>query len=209
MRVERGSPLDARDIAKLYSVAFPESVELFFGKRTPEKLLDLLELTFSLVLQWGTESLLVKDDAGSIRGYCLYSTKEEPSAKRSYRKALAILGKMALQISLGELTRLLHNQVLMTTSVRYTRASAAKKVTARIVSIAIDPDFQGQGLGTLLFSSVLRDLQDQSIGLNVRANNAAALRLYQSAGFQPLGTTKDLLGEWLVLERPPRDAAVL
>ena len=45
MRVERGSLQDA-GVAQLYTVAFPESAALFFENKSPEKRLDLFELTF-------------------------------------------------------------------------------------------------------------------------------------------------------------------
>ncbi|NLL47697.1 MAG: GNAT family N-acetyltransferase [Firmicutes bacterium] len=203
MRVERGSLQDARDIAQLYTVAFPESVALFFENKSPEKRLDLFELTFSLVFHWGIEALLIKDKAGLTRGYCLYSTGQS-SRTKAYGKALKVLGKMALRINLSELAKLLQNSALMTISRRRVRVGATPKVAARIVSIAIDPACQGKGLGTFLLAQVLEKLEDQRLALNVRTNNLSARRLYQGAGFQEVGTTKDLQGEWIIMERPPK-----
>jgi ribosomal protein S18 acetylase RimI-like enzyme len=96
----------------------------------------------------------------------------------------------------------------MTAFARYNKKTPTQKSEARIVSIAISPDCQGEGLGTLLFSSVLTTLQEHRIGLNVRPGNTAARRLYQAAGFQSVGSTKDLAGEWLIFVRPPKDPAV-
>jgi ribosomal protein S18 acetylase RimI-like enzyme len=45
-------------------------------------------------------------------------------------------------------------------------------------------DRRGRGLGRLVTSAVIDNLRDiETIGLNVRADNAAAIRLYESLGF--------------------------
>ena len=197
MYVAKGSPQDAREIAKLYCAAFPESVELFFGTKPFDKLLNLLELTFLLVFYSGGEALLVKNEAGSIYGYCLYRSAREASANRSLRKMLTVLPKMASKTSLAEIGKLLHNQLIMATSTKRTKKRARPQ--AQIISIAISPTCQGQGVGTLLFRSVLNDLEPYSVGLNVRADNPAARRLYAKTGFQECGTTSDLSGKWIML----------
>jgi ribosomal protein S18 acetylase RimI-like enzyme len=199
MHVEPGSLQNSREIAKLYAVAFPDSVELFFQKKPSDKLLDLLELAFSLLFHWGGKALLIKDEAGSTQGYCMYFVQPNRSTKRPWGKIMAILCQMASRIALPELARLLQNQVLMTTSARCDSKTPSAKNEARILSIAIDPVCQGQGLGTLLFSHVLEALQDHSVGLNVRADNSAARSLYAKAGFRERGTTRDISGRWIML----------
>ena len=61
------------------------------------------------------------------------------------------------------------------------------KPEATIVSVAVLPGYQGQGVGTLLLSFVLDQLKGQSVGLNVRADNEPGKRLYASAGFEKYG----------------------
>ncbi|MDI9484116.1 MAG: N-acetyltransferase [Bacillota bacterium] len=202
MYVDRGSPEDAREMAKLYCQAFPESVEFFFGRKSAKLLLDLMELTFRLIFHWGGEALLLKDEGGQAVGYCLYLSAEQARLQRRWGKALTCLARLAAKVAPSELLRLLHNQLTMARSAESTRK--IPKTKAEILSIAISPACQGQGLGTLLLEKVLQRIKNQPVILNVRANNESGKRLYAAAGFSAYGTTKDLLGEWIMLIREPR-----
>lgn len=199
MYLEMGSFQDAREIARVYQNAFPASVQLFFGKKSPATLLDLLELTFAFVMHWGGQAMLIRDRQGQVGGYCLYLSGDD-SPRRDYRTVILLLSRMAGKISLPELGRLLRNKLLMAVSVRHTKK--VPKPKARILSMAMDPAYQGQGAGTLLFHSALKKLQHHSVGLNVRADNPAGRRLYAGAGFEECGSTRDLSGEWLILVKP-------
>lgn len=54
----------------------------------------------------------------------------------------------------------------------------------RIYSLAISPECQGQGLGRILLSHVLKHTQGiETISLEVKVDNAGAIRLYESLGF--------------------------
>lgn len=67
------------------------------------------------------------------------------------------------------------------------------KVTTDLLTIAIDPMYQGQGLGRLLLSNVLREALAQSVEecfLEVRASNIRAQNLYTSLGFEKVGVRK-------------------
>jgi [ribosomal protein S18]-alanine N-acetyltransferase len=58
-----------------------------------------------------------------------------------------------------------------------------------IHTIGVDPAFQGQGIGRRLLD-VLLDGVDGAVYLEVRTDNAAAIALYQSAGFVEIGLRK-------------------
>jgi len=61
---------------------------------------------------------------------------------------------------------------------------------AQIGNVAVDPTFQHQGVGHLLLEAVLKKLEDvdaDRVMLDVRVSNTAALRLYQSFGFEEVG----------------------
>ncbi|MSS19122.1 ribosomal protein S18-alanine N-acetyltransferase [Pseudoramibacter porci] len=61
---------------------------------------------------------------------------------------------------------------------------------AQLMKIAIDPDFQGNGLGRRLMKKIIaraRSHNCQSITLEVRTDNEPALGLYRSFGFEILG----------------------
>jgi ribosomal-protein-alanine N-acetyltransferase len=61
---------------------------------------------------------------------------------------------------------------------------------AQILSLCIDPDLQGQGLGRSLLQHLLNEARighADSVFLEVRASNQAALSLYESSGFNEIG----------------------
>lgn len=64
----------------------------------------------------------------------------------------------------------------------------------QIVSVACDPLFRRQGLCTLLLNHAAQEAAKEGISfftLEVRANNEAAIRLYEKCGFKPIGRRKN------------------
>lgn len=64
---------------------------------------------------------------------------------------------------------------------------------AHITLLGIDPRYQRRGLGQWLLIHLLEDACDRGMAratLEVRASNQGAIRLYQSFGFETLGTRK-------------------
>jgi ribosomal-protein-alanine N-acetyltransferase len=60
---------------------------------------------------------------------------------------------------------------------------------AHLLNIAIHPDIKGQGKGKVLLEWVLRDAaarHSQSMFLEVRPSNRAAIKVYEQAGFRTL-----------------------
>ena len=58
--------------------------------------------------------------------------------------------------------------------------------SARLYTLAIDPDYQGQGLGRLLTNRLLRTFKRQKVQhvyLEVRTKNDRAIALYHAMGF--------------------------
>ena len=75
-----------------------------------------------------------------------------------------------------------------------------------INNVAVLPQFRGQGMGTTLMQHVLleaRRLGAKRATLEVRASNAAALRLYQRLGFYVAATRKQYYSN------PVEDALIL
>jgi ribosomal protein S18 acetylase RimI-like enzyme len=65
-----------------------------------------------------------------------------------------------------------------------THVMAREEGAAAIGNVYVRRDRRGQGLGRLVTTAVLGELADvETIGLNVRADNDAAVRLYESLGF--------------------------
>ena len=73
-------------------------------------------------------------------------------------------------------------------------AAYADGETAYIASVAVDPAFRGRGLGRLLMETVMLTFVGAgvaAIGLHVREDNLAAIRLYESLGFVTLERLAD------------------
>lgn len=61
---------------------------------------------------------------------------------------------------------------------------------AHVMNIAVDPSFRSKGVGTILLSTLLTEMVERGVHrvtLEVREHNAAALGLYESAGFHAVG----------------------
>lgn len=61
---------------------------------------------------------------------------------------------------------------------------------AEVMSVAVEPQMRGQGLGTLLFAELIRAVKARgatSITLEVRPSNTAAIKLYESFGLRSVG----------------------
>lgn len=61
---------------------------------------------------------------------------------------------------------------------------------ADVMNVAVDPEFRGQGLGTLLFGELIRAVKKRGatmITLEVRPSNKAAIKLYENFGLRSVG----------------------
>jgi len=56
-----------------------------------------------------------------------------------------------------------------------------------IHTIGVDPTYQGQGVGRRLVSELLERASDSVVYLEVRTDNVAAIKLYESFGFVNVG----------------------
>jgi len=62
---------------------------------------------------------------------------------------------------------------------------SAEYKTAVLGNIAVNPDFRGRGFGKLVTARLVRELVDEEkiVCLNVKEDNGAAIRIYESLGF--------------------------
>ena len=61
---------------------------------------------------------------------------------------------------------------------------------ASVQTIGVDPDEQGRGLGRLLLADLLDTAGQRRVLLEVRTDNATAIALYESVGFERLGVRR-------------------
>ena len=76
----------------------------------------------------------------------------------------------------------------------------------QITNIAVHPDYRRKGLGAAIVRTLLRHAKDaklESVSLEVRASNAAAIKLYEQAGFVEMGRRKGFY------QKPTEDALVM
>ncbi len=76
----------------------------------------------------------------------------------------------------------------------------------QITNIAVHPDHRRMGYGAAIVRSLLRHAKDcrlESVSLEVRASNAAAIALYEAAGFCEAGRRKGFY------QKPTEDALVM
>jgi len=85
--------------------------------------------------------------------------------------------------------------------------------TGWILSLGVEEPWRQKGYGRRLLSQCLRDLADRDlreIRLSVEEGNDAAVQLYRSLGFVPIGTRADYLGpgeDRLIMALPVAGAA--
>lgn len=199
--IKQGHVSDARDIAEIYTEAFPESVEFFFPRKDPRRLLDLLDLSFQLVFYWGGQAIVAYDEENRLLGYCLYRSQCKPQ-KRDYLQLFTTSLRLLSKVNPCEVVRLVANKVLIFFTTDRWPNFKAHTATGEILSIAVSPSVQGQGLGSELLELALKELVSEGVALNVRSSNQAGRRMYASAGFQARGCNRDFLGEWLMLIKP-------
>jgi [ribosomal protein S18]-alanine N-acetyltransferase len=199
--VRLAGPDDLAGMAEVYMAAFPESMRHFFGDEPlpPAALADVL----GFVLEAEPEAVRVAEVAGTIAGYCLSPSQFSRVGRvasrpqnlwRWVRNWLA--GRYRLPLS--ALRLLVKNKV---SGWREARRDPYH-CEAKILSIAVRPEFQGQGLGKRLLLAGLEYLQGTGVPqvrLEVRPENTPALKLYESQGFVTVGRTRDSQGDWLIM----------
>ena len=65
---------------------------------------------------------------------------------------------------------------------------------AEVMHIAVEPEFRGQGIGTILFGELINAVKNRgatSITLEVRPSNTAAIKLYENFGLRSVGRRKN------------------
>ncbi len=65
---------------------------------------------------------------------------------------------------------------------------------SRVVSICVDPDWRGQGIGSRLLTEIETALPTGNMILMVEANNVPAHMLYRAHGYLSVGESRDYYG---------------
>lgn len=194
---------DMEGVARIFMAAFPESLSHYF--RQPPAPWVVAE-PFRLCLASEPDGFFVATTpAGEVVGYLF------APAQTSRLTRVALRGGFALRwlwrwvsgrygIGLAPVRGLALNKLDFLASARAPKV----KAEARILSIAVHPAHQGQGIAKALCRRGL-DRLDQlgasPVRLEVRPENTPAVALYTGLGFQPAGTTRDAQGQWRIMLR--------
>jgi RimJ/RimL family protein N-acetyltransferase len=152
--------------------------------------------------------LLTGKDAAEFQRVRLFALKETPAAfASSYEEECDItLDVVATRLESGpdQVVYGAFDGATLVGTVGVGRETMAKlRHKAVIWGMHIAPSHRGQGLGKLLLDSALAHARAQpglrQLNLCVAAENDAALKLYEAAGFEVFGNEKDAMlidGEW-------------
>ncbi len=186
-------------MAEVFVAAFPESVAHVAGTlRTTRGLQDM----FALVLEAEPEAVQVAEEGGRVAGYVLSPTSTKRLRSVAWWRGYAL--RAAWRWLTGQygvrwrgLITALEGKLAF-----WRNARVGVRCEARILSMAVHPDFQGRQLGKRLLEAGLAYLEGKqvpAIRLEVRPDNGPARHLYEQAGFEPVGSYADAQGPWLVM----------
>jgi len=198
--VRRAKSADIPAIAALFTECFKESVLHHCGRLPkPQAMQDV----FALVYQAEPDAALVAQADGVVIGYCFAPTRLPGLWLQ------AIVGghlfRWAWRWLTGNYGFGLHPlKVIMLNKLAFLRSAVkpAQSASARILSIAVSPEWRGRGVaGTLLAAGIdyFRLRGAQRVRLEVRPDNAPAVKVYQNYGFTAGGFTYDSQGPWLIM----------
>lgn len=200
---------DLTEIARIFIRAFPESIEHYVGRPIPP---DALRDVFAICLAAEPDAFFVARADGRVAGY-VFAPSSFPRVVRTALRQGYLLGMFARWVS-GRYGIGLHPVVIAAKNwLALLREShePTMHADARILSIAVDPDFQGEGIGTGLMSTAMEYLLSKrvpAVRLEVRPENGPARHVYEKYGFKGVGETRDTQGAWLVMVKdfgiPPR-----
>lgn len=206
-RIRPARAEDMAAVAAIFAAAFPESLAHTFAKPPPS---ELIADAFRVCLAADPPGFLVAEDgAGTVVGYVFAPLRLSSvwwTALRMGHLSRWTRAWVSGRLPLGR--RALAALVL--DKVGFLRSALDRRfnVPARILSIAVRPTHQGRGLGGRLLAAGLRRLDEAgaaAVRLEVRPGNVSAVTLYRRAGFEPVGSTADSQGPWLImLRRRPR-----
>jgi ribosomal protein S18 acetylase RimI-like enzyme len=204
-------------MARVFFAAFPESVRHYTGCSSGQAAQPdlprwdgprrLMAAQFNLCLQAEPRSCFVAETAGQpgLGGYIIAPARLSAIVRQGLHPRQ--LWRVGLPLMAGRfhlppraLGLWLRNNWHGWRELRRDRPQLACE--ARILSVAVDPRWQGQGLGRALCVTGLDYLRAQGVDrvrLEVRPQNTAAQQVYRSLGFEPRGHTRDSQGPWDIM----------
>lgn len=199
--IQRAVAADIPAIAALFTTSFRDSVLHHCGQ-IPKP--QAMEDVFTLVYEAEPEAaLMAKTGDGKLAGYCFAPVR----LPRLWIRAVfgGHLWKWAWRWITGQYGFGVHPvKVIIMNKLAFLRSAAlpSKAANARILSIAVDENRRGKGIGMSLMQAAITYFQQMGATLarlEVRPDNTAAIKIYEKLGFIHSGSTFDSQGEWLIM----------
>jgi ribosomal protein S18 acetylase RimI-like enzyme len=199
--IDQATMADIPAIAALFTESFKDSVLHHCGRLPkPQAMEDVFALVFSAE---PSAALVARGSGGQVVGYCFAPTTLSRLWIRS------ILGghllKWAWRWLTGRYGFGLHPvKIILLNKLAFLQSAMvpAKAANARILSIAVAEEVRGRGIAGKLLAGAMEYFKERGVfrvRLEVRPDNAAAIRLYERWEFVPGGITRDSQGEWLIM----------
>lgn len=196
--IRRAHEYDLPRIAEIYRLAFPDSIAYIFGKNPSDQaFVDI----YRFLLDVYPDHFLVDDDRGKVTGFVV----APPSISGLVWRAISggyvarwVVRWFRRSYRFGfrpVITLLLDKWALLRS-----HSKPAETSESRMLSIAVDPDYQRRGIGKRLMMAgldLLRKSGVEKVMLEVRAGNAPAQHIYQKMGFREVGRFEDRGGTWI------------
>ena len=192
---------DLYEVARVYLRAFPDSLRALHAPHlTPLAVADVMRA----VLEADPGAIIMAmAPAGEVVGYIIAATDTSGVAHAAVSRGLILRWlwrwlRGMYHLPLAGAWTLLRDKLRLRDAWQIEGADCP----ARIVSLAVDPDWQRRGLGRDLLLAGLRRLRAQGrtfVRLEVRPGNTAARHLYEGTGFREMGRVADSRGEWIVM----------
>ncbi len=200
-RVQGAKPDDVAAIAALFTESFKESVLHHCGRLPkPRAMQDVFALVYEAE---PAAAFVARSDAGIAIGYC-FAPAELP---RLWLQAIVggHLLKWAWRWLTGQYGFGLHPvKIIVLNKLAFLRSAAtpSSSASARILSIAVSPDWRGRGVAGALMAAAMDYFASRGVDrvrLEVRPDNEPAVKLYHHYGFVDAGFTYDSQGPWLIM----------
>lgn len=201
MRIIKCSSKHISRVSELFCRSFSDSIGFFApgNRRICEAIKDI----FDLVYRSNGEGFFVAvDEKDTVQGYIVVIDNVRRLWADAFKTGFVL--KVICRwlaggygIGITEALRIIRNKLF------YMRFELDTEPAGQILSIAVHPDCQGMGIGKALVGAGLNHLYSlgvDTVKLEVRPENASALKIYTDYGFVEKGRTIDLQGEWVKMQ---------
>ncbi len=207
-KIRKAKTSDALEIARIQRIAFTEMIGHYFGTDTgsEKKIRRVTDKLFLLMVKAMKDEIFVAEADGKIVGniiapYDIRKTRRKFPSYRVFWIALARVLIAMTSVSSENRKALLSDRSGIR---RLKYRDTGRKTHSRIFNIAVEPNYQGRGIGYALLKKGLRYLFIErgtgAVTLNVFAQNHNAIALYYRFGFTQKDRFVNSMGEWIVME---------